>query len=40
MDGEGGEKGVEDRKENAKHYNVSQHDSGRRKGWVILGMNG
>ena len=31
---EGGENGVEDRKENAKHYNVSQHDSERREGWV------
>ena len=28
---------LEDRKENAKHYNVSQHDSERRQGWV--GMN-
>jgi hypothetical protein len=41
IDEEGGEKGVEDRKGNAKHYNVSQHDSERREGWVSgwVGMN-
>jgi hypothetical protein len=27
MDYEGGEIGVEDKKEKAKHYNMSQHDS-------------
>jgi hypothetical protein len=32
MDEEGGEKGVEDRKENAKHYNVSHHDRDKSKG--------
>jgi hypothetical protein len=32
MDGQGGEKGVSDRKENAKHYNMSQQDSKRREG--------
>ena len=32
---EGGENGVEDRKEDVKHYNMSQNDSERREGeWV------
>jgi hypothetical protein len=34
MEEEGGGKGVEDWKEKANHYNVSQHDSDRREGWV------
>jgi hypothetical protein len=32
MNEEGGEKGGEDRKENAKHYTMSQQDSERREG--------
>jgi hypothetical protein len=32
MDGQGGENGREDKKENAKHYKMSQHDSVRREG--------
>jgi hypothetical protein len=31
MDEEGGENGVQDRKENTKHYNTSQHNSDRRE---------
>jgi hypothetical protein len=31
MEEEGGGKGVENRKEKAKHYNVSQHDGERKE---------
>jgi hypothetical protein len=32
MDEEGGEKGLDDRREKAKHYNLSQQNSERREG--------
>jgi hypothetical protein len=42
-DGQGGQNGVSDRKEKAKHYNVSQQDSEGREGggeWVNKGVGG
>jgi hypothetical protein len=33
---ERGENGIEARKENSKHYNLSQQDSARREGWVCV----
>jgi hypothetical protein len=30
MDGQGGENGAEDRRENVSYYNMSQHDSDKR----------